>query len=163
SDHYLLSHERDDEGGTESMDIDTIPQVSVTSHNALARIDPPKDAASFRRDVALDPGAAFTGTVLGPDGKPLAGARAYRLTGWGGGGTPPPLEQAAFTVRAFNLHRPRPVLFQHPDKGLVGILEPPKEKAAQVTVRLRPAAGITGRLVDVDGQPRANVELNLIF
>jgi hypothetical protein len=68
-----------------------------------------------QRDVTLDPGWAFTGTVLGPDGNPLAGVRGFGLTGrlppWDREG----MKKAEFTDRGFNPYRPRDLLLQHPE------------------------------------------------
>jgi hypothetical protein len=159
-DHYLLANERDDGEGAKG-GLGTAPfHIFAGSYNALAPLNPDKDAVSFQRDVTLDPGETFTGTLVGPDGKPVEGALSYGLTsssGW----ERPALKTASFTVRAFNPRQPRPVLFRHLEKGLVGVLEPPKDTSKPVTVRLQSGAIVTGRLVEADGQPRANVELDL--
>jgi RNA polymerase sigma factor (sigma-70 family) len=156
--YYLSARERDDAEGTRDTATRTIPlRVSTEGFVAQALIDPPQGAATFRRDVALDPGQTLTGTVLGPDGRPLAGARVYRLTALGWERTA--LKTASFTVRAFNPRRPRPVLFLHPEKRLVGVLAAPADKSAPVRVQMGTGATVTGRLVDADGLPRANVEL----
>jgi hypothetical protein len=111
SDHYLLAAERDDPEGVKESFLSTAPYVLlVLSYNALARIDPAKGAESVRRDVTLDPGWTFTGTVLGPDGKPLTGVRSFDLTGWSGWEREA-RKTAEFTVRAFNPRRPRDILF----------------------------------------------------
>ena len=115
----------------------------------------------MKRDVTLDPGWTFTGTLLGPDGKPLVGARSFGLTDRDG--RPEAMKTAEFTVRAFNPRRPRDVFFQHPEKGLVGVARPPKENGGSVTVQMEPGATITGRLVDADGKPRAGVDLRVRF
>jgi hypothetical protein len=162
-DHYLLALERDDAFGTRDLHTQTIPfRVSTDGANAVAQIDPPKGTDSFHRDVTVDPGETFTGTVLGPNGQALAGVRAYGLAPWSGW-KGSPLPTASFTVRAFNRRRPRGVFFVHPEKRLVGALEFVEDKAAPVQVRMRPAAALMGRLVDADGQPRPNVTLNLGF
>lgn len=158
---YLEALERDDAEGVKTPHLGTDPvHIMAFGHNALARLDPPKDAESFRRDVVLDPGETFTGTLIGPDGKPVAGARSYGLTsqaGW----ERPPLQTAEFTIRAFNPRRPRPVLFRHLEKGLVGAFRYPEDKGKLVEVRLQAGATVTGRLVDADGRPRANAVLNV--
>jgi hypothetical protein len=45
----------------------------------------------------------------------------------------------------------------------VGILDVPTDAATPLTVRLQPACSVSGRLVDAEGQPRANVELDVSF
>jgi RNA polymerase sigma factor (sigma-70 family) len=162
-DLYLLASERDDAEGSKELFLGTAPfAVAAISYNALTPVNPPRGADSFKRDVTLAPGLTFKGTVLGPDGKPLSGALGFGLSGWGGWNRYQ-IKDSEFTVRAFNPHRPRDILFTHPEKGLVGVARPPKEKGASVTVRMQPGATITGRLVDADGQPRAGVELHLTF
>src|SRR5262249_49772260 len=133
---YLLGAERDDEDGLKEA-FGYMPQSNFA---AFARIDPANGSESARRDIALVRGWTFTGTLLGPDGKPLAGAVR--------GGSSEPLKTAEFKVRRFNPRRPRPVFFRHPAKGLVGVAQPPKEDGGSVTVRMTPGAAIKGRLVD---------------
>jgi hypothetical protein len=70
---------------------------------------------------------------------------------------------AEFTVRRYNPGRPRAVLFRFPEKGLVGVAQPPKANGASVPVRLTAGAVVTGRLIDADGKPRAGVELAVSF
>src|SRR5262249_15574494 len=114
-----------------------------------------------KRDLTLDPGWTFTGTVLGPDGKPLAGARSFGLhnRGW----NHETMKTAEFSVIAFNPRAPRDVLFRHLEKGLVGVAQPPEKNGGSVTVRMGPGAAVTGRLVDAEGKSRAGVELEASF
>jgi RNA polymerase sigma factor (sigma-70 family) len=163
SDHYLLATERDGPEGTRGPFLNTAPfAVSGISYNALTPVNPPRGAESFRRDVTLDPGWTFTGTVQGPDGKPLAGVRSFGLSGWGGWSRDE-MKGPDFKAWAFNPRRPRELFFQHREKGLVGTAPPPKADGGSVTVRLQPGATVTGRLLDADGQPRAGVELQVLF
>ncbi len=161
---YLRAPDRDDECGTKKGSLNTAPfHVSFTSnYNALAPVNPERGAGPVRRDVTLDPGWSFKATVLGPDGKPLAGARVQNLnsyrTGWEAEG----LKTAELTGW-FNPRRPREFLVWHPEKGLVGVVHPPKENGASITVRLERGAAVTGRLVDAGGKPRAGVELEVQF
>jgi RNA polymerase sigma factor (sigma-70 family) len=163
-DQYLRAPERDDEYGVKEAYLSTSPyhMTHPINYSAIARIDPARGVDAVKRDVTLDPGWTFTGTVHGPDGKPLAGVRAFGLTGmrwW----EHERLRTAEFTVRGFNPRRPRDILFQHPEKGLIGMAQPPKANGGAVTVRLEPGAAVTGRLVDADGQPRAGLELEIAF
>jgi hypothetical protein len=163
SDHYLLASQRDDAEGSKEEIVNTAPHATFApSYNALTRVNPPRGAESFRRDVTLDPGWTFTGTVLGPDGKPLEGVRSFGLSGWGGWGRDE-MKGPDFKVWAFNPRQPREVLFQHAEKGLVGAAAPPKANGGAVTVRMQPGATVTGRLLDADGQARAGVGLKVHF
>jgi RNA polymerase sigma factor (sigma-70 family) len=161
---YLRAPDREDEYGTKERSLNTAPfHVSFTSnYNALARVDPAKGAESVRRDVTLDPGWALKATVLDPDGKPLAGARALNLNSgslsWG----TERMKSAEFTAWS-HPRRPREVLLLHPEKELVGVARPPKKNGEAVTVRMERGAAVTGRLVDADGRPRPGVELEVQF
>jgi RNA polymerase sigma factor (sigma-70 family) len=155
-DEYLRADERDDEEGVQEDSLRTSPyHISFTSnYSALAPIDPAGGAESVKRDVTLDPGWTFTGTVLGPDGRPLAGA-----LGMGIG----LLKTPEFTIRGFNPHRPEGLLFRHPEQGLVGAGRPPKDNGGSITVRLEPGAALAGRLLDAEGRPETDVGLKVYF
>src|SRR5262249_56122696 len=79
--HYLsgvgvekIKVERDRMGGVPYLD--TYPFLCYyESYNTLVEIAPEPGAESVTCDVAVVAGRTLTGTVLGPDGKPLAGAR----------------------------------------------------------------------------------------
>ncbi len=163
--HYLRVAERDNEYGVPKTPLSTAPYhlLPLSNYGALARFDAAKGVDLVKCDVTLDPGWTFTGTVLGPDGKPLAGARGFGVTNrnppWDRKGS----KTAEFTVRGFNPRRPHDILFQHPEKGLVGVAQPPKENDGAITVRMEPGAVVTGRLVDADGKPRGGVELAVRF
>jgi RNA polymerase sigma factor (sigma-70 family) len=161
---YLRAPDRDDEFGTKERSLETAPfHLSFPSnYNALARVNPDKGAESVRRDVTLDPGWALKATVLGPDGKPLAGSRVLNLNSswlwWGREG----MKTAEFTGW-FHPGRPRELLLWHPGKRLVGVARPPKENGGRVTVRMERGAAVTGRLIDSEGKPWAGVELGVQF
>jgi RNA polymerase sigma factor (sigma-70 family) len=158
--HGLRADERDDEFRWEKGALDTSPyklQNNYQGFKALARVDPAKNADGVKEDITLDPGWTFTGTVVSPDGKPLAGAREYGLTEF------QTLKTAEFAVRAFNPRRPPDVYFRHVEKGLVGVAHPPKENGGSVMVRLEPGAAVRGRLVDADGKPRGGVEMYVYY
>jgi RNA polymerase sigma factor (sigma-70 family) len=163
SDRYLTVEDRDDNEGLQKPLLPLpVPTQDIFDRNAIARIEPGSDVKSFRRDVTLDPGETVTGALIGPDGKPVAGALSYRLTPWSGWGQPP-LRSAEFTVWAMSQRRPRRVLFLHREKRLVGELELPKDRTKPVIVHLQRAASVIGRLVDANGRPRPNVELHVQF
>ena len=164
TDHYLRAPERDDEFG--------IKEASLSRRPTPSR--PPEQLQRPRPDR---PGQGGRVGEAGRDARPGLdvhghGARAGRQAPGRGAGLRPArsrrwdreaMKTAEFTVRGFNPRRPRDVLFQHPEKGLVGVAQPPKENGGSVTVRMEPGATVTGRLVDADGQPRAGVELEVSF
>src|SRR4029077_13898381 len=119
-----------------------------------------KGVDPVKRDVTLDPGWTFTITVVGPDGKPLPGARGFGTVERGGGQKSNPTQ---FIVRGFKPNRPRDVFFKHLEKGLAGVAQPPKENGSAVTVQMTSGGAVTGRLVDANGKPRPGVELQLWF
>jgi RNA polymerase sigma factor (sigma-70 family) len=165
-DPYLRANERDDEFGLKDPPqnkaaLMTAPYVIFFpgNYNAIARIDPAKGAESVKVDVTIDPGRKFTGTVLGPDGKPLAGARGFGL--WERSSDGEVMAGAEFTAWS-NPRHPHDVVFRHPEKGLVGVAQSPKGNDA-VRVQLAPGAAVAGRLIGADGKPRPGVELELFF
>jgi RNA polymerase sigma factor (sigma-70 family) len=78
-DGYLVAPKRDDEYGTKEPSLNTAPWAITNPVNyaALARIDPPKGVDAVTQDVTLVPAYRIRGTVLGPDGKPAAGASVF--------------------------------------------------------------------------------------
>src|SRR5262249_14031302 len=139
---YLRAPEREDEYGIAGPSPETSPyhMSFPVNYSALARIQPPNGVESVTRDITLDPGWTFTGKVLGPDGKPLAGARTFDLNGkryW----QPEPLKTAEFTA-PFNPRRPHDLLFQHPEKKLIGVAQRPTKNGASVEVQMEPGAAV---------------------
>ena len=124
-DYYLSAPERDDEFGTKQQGLSTAPyHLGFTSnYSALAEVDPPKGSDSLHRDITLDPGSTFPGIVLGPDGKPMTGARSWAVDSL------EPMKTAEFTVSGMNPKEPpRDLVFLHPERGLVGIRGPPRRR-----------------------------------
>jgi RNA polymerase sigma factor (sigma-70 family) len=159
--NYLRVDQRQDEFGSKGLTREEYPGYLRGSNcGALTPINPAKGAEQVKQDVTLDPGWKLTGKVHGPDGKPLAGTRSFLLVGhwWDREAT----RTADFTGW-FNPHAAHEILFQHPEKGLIGVAQPPKENGGSVIVRMGPGAAVTGRLVDAAGKPRADVELELSF
>lgn len=78
-DGYLVAPKREDEFGTKEPSLNTAPWAIThpVNYAALARIDPPKGVNAVKQDVTLVPAYRIRGTVLGPDGKPAAGASVF--------------------------------------------------------------------------------------
>src|SRR5262249_20645438 len=85
SDRYLMAVGADQiKGRAERGLFPTVPHLCHDiSFHTLVEINPDPGAAAFSCAVTVDPGRTLTGTVLGPDGQPLAWSRAYGLKGHG--------------------------------------------------------------------------------
>lgn len=126
--------------------------------HGLAEINPAKDAESVICHVALDPGRTLTGTIVGPDGKPLTGAirtEVDRIRYW----LPEPLKSAEFTIKALKPGESQRVLFLHKGKGLAGSLLLGGEEKGPLTVKLKPWGVVTGRLLRSEGKPLTEVQI----
>jgi hypothetical protein len=120
---------------------------------------------SLAWDIKLDSGRTVAGSVVGPDGKPLAGAHATGLS--------PIFEFASFEQRklataGFKVGglapgRPRAVLFIHQEKKLARLHRLKGDEKGPVTVRLEPLAALTGRLLDADGKPAAGLKVTALM
>ncbi len=132
-------------------------RFSLLGVNAYHVIDVPADARSLTCEIQVDPGRSVTGTVLGPDGKPLAGALVKGLTA--GFPQPTPLKTASFTAVALDPDHPRQLLFVHLKQKLAGKLVLRGDEKDNVTVRLEPWGTLTGRVLDEDGRPVAGARL----
>ena len=122
----------------------------VMQFNTVVEINPARDAESIHQDIALHPKKTVTGTVVGPDGKPLAGVYVNGLGG---------VRVADLPTAEFRLPLLEPLFFYHPDKKLGAAVLFKGDEALPVTVRLQEWATLTGRLLDQDGRPCADVQL----
>jgi RNA polymerase sigma factor (sigma-70 family) len=149
----------------------TVPfPVRPTMLHAIVPIAPSeKEPASMTCDIALEPGRSVTGTVVGPDGKPLTGVWAAGLTAV----LPAAhyrtrlMEQAPYrtlTVGTFTAHglsprQPRMLALIHPEKRLGKVVLLRGDEPAPLTVRLEPLGALAGRVLDADGKPWAGLPL----
>jgi protocatechuate 3,4-dioxygenase beta subunit len=126
----------------------------VRYYHAVVLLEPGEKEESLVRDVALERGQQRKGRVVGPDGKPLTGVTVGGLTQWG---PEESLTGDEFTVRCINPKAPaRSLTFRHKGKNVGSFVkELPAEKGGPLVVKLQPCGSISGRIVDKDGQPRA--------
>jgi RNA polymerase sigma factor (sigma-70 family) len=119
------------------------------SYNTLAEIAPKSGDESITCDLVVipDPGLTRTGTVLGPDGKPLADIQATgaRVNG------------AGFTVDRLKPNERRLIQFVHEDKKLAGYLVVRGDEKGPLQVRLEPWGALTGRIITTKGEPLTGV------
>jgi hypothetical protein len=112
----------------------------------LSRSDP----KTLKFDIKLEPAKERQGTVIGPDGKPLAGARVAGLTA---GRRPQILPTAKFAVRDMMPGTAHLLVFLHEKKHLGKLLAVRGKEDKAVRARLEPLGSCCGRLVDGDGKP----------
>jgi RNA polymerase sigma factor (sigma-70 family) len=135
-------------------------------YHAVVRINPSaKDAKSTDYTIALEPGETRTGTVVGPDGKPLTGVSASGLSALDTFGRFPPVKLATanFTARGLSRTAPRPLMFFHPEKRLSKLVWVKADGGGPLTIRLEPPGTMTGRVVDANGRPLAGHTIHLWY
>jgi hypothetical protein len=133
------------------------------------RIDPDQTEQELTFEVALHSGRTVRGTLLGPDGQPVAGATAYGLTFDAAARYPAApvteevLKTEAFTALGLYPGEARTLTFVHKGRKLIGhaVVHGTEEKP--VRVMLQPWGAVTGRLVDAEGKPLADVRLRLHY
>jgi protocatechuate 3,4-dioxygenase beta subunit len=120
-----------------------------------------EDAQSTVRDIALEPARTRNGTVVGPDGKPMAGAHYAGLSSlvqlhFGRNAT---IETASFTVGGLVPKGSRSLVFVHAEKKLAKVERVRGADEKQLTVRLEPMGTLAGRILDANGQPRSKFQV----
>src|SRR5262249_52906047 len=124
-----------------------------------AAISPTPGALEMEFDIPLDPGRSVSGTILDPEGQPLIGANVRGLEDrpiW----TREPLKTAEFTVQALSPEQERILIFHHQGRHLVGLLELKAAEAGPHRVRLQRWGTVAGRIVNDDGHPVADAQLD---
>ena len=132
--------------------------------DVVKEVDVPPDAQSVTCDLELDRGGSVHVAVLDPDGKPVArplevrGTTPENYVGWHGkqvdgpefdaGGFAPDEERTLFVIDpAQSLGRAVTVRFADVKDG-------------KVTVQLQPLAHLKGRVLDSDGKPLPDIDLD---
>ncbi len=152
----LLAHASDASGYTpidvrEELEKLGIKGFPVAATHAIVKIDvSEKDPLTLRHDLALEPARTRQGSVVGPDGQPLAGVRVAGLTV---GGPPQKLDGVTFTVKGLSPTRTRILLFVDAEKKLGKVVTFRGDQEGPLVVRLEPLGTLAGRIVDAEGKP----------
>jgi hypothetical protein len=133
---------------------------SLLGHNAYRLIDPPLGTQTLTCDVHLDRGKTLVVNIVGPDGKALAGATVSDVTALGGIIA---LKGSSVTALGLSPDWPRTLTCVHLGRKLAGHIRLTDKETGPATVRLRPWAALTGRLLDDDGKPMPGVQVRLFY
>jgi RNA polymerase sigma factor (sigma-70 family) len=138
-------------------DVKTVNGLEGGGYQAFARIDAdPKNEKSLRCDIAVEPGRSLDGKVVGPDDKPLTGARVAGLhQRYHFGEKPEKLAGDAFIVAGLGTAASRVLVFVHPEQKLARVQVIPAGRKDPLTVRLEPTGTLVGRVLDGAGKPLA--------
>jgi hypothetical protein len=112
-------------------------------------------------NFALDPGKTVTGRVVDGAGKAVAGASAGGLTATHD--VPVTLPDDTFVARALDPGHPRTVAVFHRAGKLAGTLQLRGDEKEPPVLRLRPWGTVAGKVVDIDGSPRAGIGISPVF
>jgi RNA polymerase sigma factor (sigma-70 family) len=130
------------------------------NYHVLVPIDPAPGAESITCDVVLDPGRTLKGVVIGPDGRPLAGARVSGdkpMSYWPNAA----LKGAEFSISTLGDDEARLVQVRHEGKRLAGWQVVRGSDKGPVRIALEPWGSVTGRLVRPEGEPMTNVWIDI--
>ncbi len=140
----------------------TVPHLCQPEFfHAIIAIDPAEGSDSLTCDLALDPGNSQAGTVLDPNGKPLAGCVAVNLCPATMSQHIDTLASEAFTATALDPKHGRHLFFRHHEKKLAAVVMATGDGRGPLTVRLQPAGTLIGRLLDPEGRPRSGVAISV--
>jgi protocatechuate 3,4-dioxygenase beta subunit len=128
----------------------------LMNQSAYRVIEPAAGTATLTCDLQFDPGRSLSGTIVDPDGKPLAGCTAVGLTATYDHATT--LPTAAFTAIALDPERPRTVAFLHKERKLAAVVALAGSEATPPTIKLEPCGSVAGRVLDADGRPIAGAQ-----
>lgn len=134
------------------------PRKLVPDYQAAVEVHPVTGSGPMTRDISLEPVRTVTGTVVDPDGKPVAEIVARGLDAnivWGDR----VLLTPGFAVDNIDPRSPRRVDFFHVERRLAGSVRPRGDEAGPILVRLQPWAVVTGRIVDDRGMLQSGLVL----
>ncbi len=139
------------------------PQLVLPiNFHTLAEIDPAAGTSSLNHDLLLESGRTCSVTVVGPDGKPLAGTQISGLKDmsyW----QATPADVSTHTIESLKPGKPRVVTFLHQSRRLAGELVLQGDETAPRKVTLQPWGVVRGRVVNAEGEPWNEAELHSIL
>jgi hypothetical protein len=136
-------------------------QRPLNLHEAVKVIDAAPDSGPITCDLPLDRGNTATISIEDDQGQPLSDAWVAGVAD-----TPPMTFKIAAptcTIYGLGADRPRRIWVFHPERHLAASLTLTGEEPGPVTVRLGAPATIVGRALDPDGEPLADVVVDVSY
>jgi beta-lactamase regulating signal transducer with metallopeptidase domain/protocatechuate 3,4-dioxygenase beta subunit len=130
--------------------------ISQTGHARMILVCPEEKKPPEPAEVRLVRGRRIQGKVVGPDGQPLAGARAY-LNNPGIGYKS--LSTAEFTLSALAPGEKRDIAFQHDERRLGAFRTISADETEPLIVPLAPCGSAQGRVLDEQSAPIAGLHV----
>ena len=140
------------------IDVGLLPLL--TAFHTYKVIDVPDTAEPYTVELKLTRGLSRRGRVVGPDSKPVTGAKCYGLVATLD--YIKTLSDDRFEVHGLEPDAPRQLIFERKDRQLVASVVIKGDDAkndAPIEVRLEPAGSVKGRLVDEEGRPLSGAKL----
>jgi RNA polymerase sigma factor (sigma-70 family) len=135
--------------GIECFDTSPFP-LQICNMNTIVEIAPKPGEDSITCDLVVVPGApgrTLTGTLLGPDDKPLTDVLADGAR----------VDGDSFTVEGLKPKGRRLIHFRHEDKKLAGFFIVKADDKGPLRVRLEPWGTLTGQVITTEGDSLAGV------
>ncbi len=127
------------------------PIFMPDEYHAFVSVEPSDDGRHASCNIALEPGRSVSGTVVGPDGKPLDVVEMIDpKMMWQ---KPVILRDSHFTATALDPGRPRWFFFHQHARQWGAALQIRGDETDPLTVRLQPCGSATGRVLDAKGRP----------
>jgi len=145
--------------GSDVKMFETLPHM-LTSQNSAFYLEVTPSVGSAPIEVTLAPksGETVTGKLIDPMGKPITDGRVVMTDD-----SLQPMyysdQRNEFSVEGYYPQQPRKLFFFHVERNLAGYLKLEGKAPRDLTVTLRLAAAIRGRLVDDSGAPIPGVRL----
>src|SRR5262249_7768120 len=114
--------------------------------------------ASLNVTITLTEASQRKGSIVGPDGKPVAGVIAAGLKS----GPLSPLPSAEFTISGMNAASQRMFLFLHEEKKLGAVQTMSGAGTEPVKVDLQPLGSITGQVQSAEKKPWAGLTVTAL-
>ncbi len=136
-------------------------QYYMSPYHALVPIDAPAGKTLVVPDITVAAGRTQHITIVGPDGRPVSGARILclqvalqkmSLTG-------ETISGSEWSFIHANPGKAEAVIISHVDRSLGTTIDLKGDEPDPIRIVLQPTATVTGRLVGEDGQPRPGMQL----